>query len=86
RWGIRREDQDALALRSHHNLTAAYERGVFTDLMTAHLGLDRDNNLRSNLTAEQLAKLQPVFDRSASGTMTAGNSTPLTDGASCVLL
>ncbi len=86
RWGIRREDQDALALRSHQNLTAAYERGFFTDLMTAHLGLDRDNNLRSNLTIEQLAKLQPVFDRSATGTMTAGNSTPLTDGASCVLL
>lgn len=86
RWGIRREDQDALALRSHQNLGAAYARGFFTDLMTAHLGLDRDNNLRPNLTLDQLAKLQPAFDRGPTGTLTAGNSTPLTDGASCVLL
>ncbi|KFX28123.1 acetyl-CoA C-acetyltransferase [Ralstonia solanacearum] len=86
RWGIRREDQDALALRSHQHLAAAYARGFFADLMTAHLGLDRDNNLRPNLALDQLAKLPPAFDRGPTGTLTAGNSTPLTDGASCVLL
>ncbi|WP_114814654.1 acetyl-CoA C-acetyltransferase [Paraburkholderia kururiensis] len=85
RWNIAREAQDALALESHRKLAAAYERGFFNDLMTPYRGLTRDNNLRPDVTAEKLASLTPVFDRDA-GTMTAGNSTPLTDGASAVLL
>lgn len=84
-WGIKREDQDALALRSHQRLQAAYERGFFDDLVSPYCGLKRDNNLRPQLTATQLAALQPAFDRQQ-GTLTAGNSTPLTDGASSVLL
>lgn len=84
-WGISRADQDALALRSHQRLHAAYERGFFDDLVSPFRGLARDNNLRPQLTADQLAALQPAFDRRR-GTLTAGNSTPLTDGASCVLL
>ncbi|GAB6848611.1 acetyl-CoA C-acetyltransferase [Paraburkholderia kururiensis] len=85
RWNIAREAQDALALDSHRKLAAAYERGFFNDLMTPYRGLTRDNNLRPDLSAEKLASLTPAFDRDA-GTMTAGNSTPLTDGASAVLL
>jgi acetyl-CoA C-acetyltransferase len=85
RWGISREAQDVLAYDSHRKLTEAYARGFPNDLMTPYRGLARDNNLRSDLTLEKLASLKPVFDRDA-GTMTAGNSTPLTDGASAVLL
>ncbi|WP_225032985.1 acetyl-CoA C-acetyltransferase [Paraburkholderia sp. XV] len=85
RWGISREAQDVLAYDSHRKLTEAYARGFLNDLMTPFRGLARDNNLRSDLTLEKLATLKPVFDRDA-GTMTAGNSTPLTDGASAVLL
>ena len=88
-WGIGRQAQDALALESHHKLAHAYDSGFFTDLMTPFQGLREDNNLRRSLSAEQLAKLQPVFDRKVApgeGTLTAGNSTPLTDGASAVLL
>ena len=85
-WGITREDQDALALASHRNLAAAYERGFFDDLMTPYLGLTRDQNLRPDSTAEKLGSLKPVFGRGEDATMTAGNSTPLTDGASVVLL
>lgn len=85
RWNIAREAQDALALDSHRKLAAAYERGFFNDLMTPYRGLTRDNNLRPDLSAEKLASLTPAFNRDA-GTMTAGNSTPLTDGASAVLL
>jgi acetyl-CoA C-acetyltransferase len=85
RWKISREAQDELALDSHRKLAAAYERGFFNDLMTPYKGLSRDNILRPDLTARQLAALKPVFDRDA-GTLTAGNSTPLTDGASAVLL
>ena len=88
-WGIAREAQDALALESHHKLAQAYDSGFFVDLMTPFQGLREDNNLRRGLTAEQLAKLKPVFDRKVApgeGTLTAGNSTPLTDGASAVLL
>ncbi|MEV4311607.1 acetyl-CoA C-acetyltransferase [Actinocrispum sp. NPDC049592] len=84
-WGIERADQDALAVRSHHNLAAAYDRGFFDDLVTSYLGLSRDQNLRADSSIEKLAKLKPVFG-GAEGTMTAGNSTPLTDGASTVLL
>ena len=85
RWAIAREAQDQLALESHRKLSAAYERGFLNDLMTPYRGLTRDNNLRADLTPERLAGLKPVFDRDA-GTLTAGNSTPLTDGASAVLL
>jgi acetyl-CoA C-acetyltransferase len=85
RWKISREAQDELALESHRKLAVAYERGFFNDLMTPYKGLSRDNILRPDLTDERLAALKPVFDRDA-GTLTAGNSTPLTDGASAVLL
>ncbi|MBS1684353.1 MAG: acetyl-CoA C-acetyltransferase [Bacteroidetes bacterium] len=84
-FGISREDQDAFALDSHRKMAAAYERGFFKDLMTPFAGLDRDNNLRPDSTMEKLAKLKPAFDK-VNGTLTAGNSSPLTDGASCVLL
>ncbi|CAN5307295.1 MAG: acetyl-CoA C-acetyltransferase [Nocardioides sp.] len=85
-WQITREAQDDLAARSHQNLAAAYDRGFLTDLITPFRGLDRDNNLRADSTAEKLAKLRPVFGKGEAATMTAGNSTPLTDGASVVLL
>jgi acetyl-CoA C-acetyltransferase len=85
-WGITREDQDQLALESHQKLAAAYERGFFDDLVTPYLGVERDQNLRADVSMERLAKLKPVFGRGESATMTAGNSTPLTDGASTVLL
>ncbi|QXI37913.1 acetyl-CoA C-acetyltransferase [Pseudomonas xantholysinigenes] len=85
-WSIQRAEQDELALLSHQHLAAAYAEGWHDDLLTPYLGLTRDNNLRPDLTLEQLAKLQPVFDRSGQGTLTAGNSTPLTDGASMVLM
>ncbi len=85
RWNISREAQDVLAYESHRRLADAYERGFVNDLMTPYRGLTRDNNLREDLTLEKLASLKPAFDRDA-GTLTAGNSTPLTDGASAVLL
>ena len=88
-WGIRREEQDEFALRSHQNLAQAYESGFFVDLMTSFKGVSRDNNLRADLTLEKLASLKPVFDKKVApeqGTLTAGNSTSLTDGASAVLL
>jgi acetyl-CoA C-acetyltransferase len=84
-WDIGRAEQDELAVRSHHNLAAGYERGFQEDLITPYLGLERDQNLRPDSSLEKLAKLKPVFGGS-DGTMTAGNSTPLTDGASAVLL
>lgn len=85
--GIKRVDQDELAAASHRNLQAAYERGFFDDLVTPFLGLYRDNNLRPDSSAEKLAKLKPVFGvKAGDATMTAGNSTPLTDGASVALL
>ena len=84
-WGITREAQDELAVNSHHNLAAAYDRGFFDDLMTPFGGLERDQNLRPDSSLEKLAKLKPVFG-GPEGTMTAANSTPLSDGASTVLL
>jgi len=84
-WGIGRGEQDELAVASHRNLAAAYERGFLDDLLTPYLGLDRDQNLRPDSSAEKLAKLKPVFG-GPEGTMTAANSTPLSDGASAVLL
>jgi acetyl-CoA C-acetyltransferase len=85
-WQIGREEQDQLALLSHQHLAASYRKGWHDDLLTPYLGLTRDNNLRADLTLEQLAKLKPVFERSGLGTLTPGNATPLTDGASLVLL
>ena len=85
-WGISREAQDELAASSHQKMAAAYEEGFFDDLTTPFLGLERDNNLRPDSSVEKLAKLKPAFGKGDARTMTAGNSTPLTDGASCVLL
>ncbi len=85
--GIKRVDQDELAAASHRNMAAAYDRGFFDDLVTPFLGLYRDNHLRPDSSAEKLAKLKPVFGvKLGDATMTAGNSTPLTDGASVALL
>ena len=85
-WGITREAQDELAYRSHVNLAKSYDRGFQNDLITPYLGLETDQNLRADTTLEKLAKLKPVFGKGETATMTAGNSTPLTDGASTVLL
>ena len=86
-WGVTREEQDELAFNSHKNLARAYNEGFFDDLITPFKGLTRDNNLRADISMEKLASLKPVFGKkNANPTMTAGNSTPLTDGASCVLL
>lgn len=87
-WKISREAQDEIAFNSHHNLAAAYDRGFFDDLVTPYRGLSRDSNLRPDTSMDKLATLKPVFGKSlgAEATMTAGNSTPLTDGASTVLL
>jgi acetyl-CoA C-acetyltransferase len=82
RMGIPREEQDELAVASHQGLAAAYERGFFDDLVTPYLGLERDQNLRPDSSIDKLAKLKPVFGE----TMTAANSTPLSDGAAVVLL
>ena len=84
-WEIGRKEQDELAVKSHKNLAAAYDRGFFDDLITPYIGLDRDQNLRADSSLEKLAKLKPVFG-GPEGTMTAANSTPLSDGASAVLL
>ena len=84
-WGIGRDEQDELALASHLKLAAAYDSGWLDDQVVPYLGLERDQNLRPDSSLEKLAKLRPVFG-GADGTMTAGNSTPLSDGASAVLL
>ena len=85
-WGIGRTDQDTLALTSHANAERAWRDGFYDDLVTSHAGVSKDNNVRPDTNLEKLAGLKPVFNRSASGTLTAGNSTPLTDGSSAVLL
>ena len=87
-WGITREAQDELAFASHRSLAAAYDAGFFDDLVTPYRGLTRDANLRADTSLEKLAALKPVFGKhlDTPATMTAGNSTPLTDGASTVLL
>ncbi|GIG28161.1 acetyl-CoA C-acetyltransferase [Cellulomonas marina] len=87
-WGISRSAQDEVAVRSHQRLAAAWDAGFFDDLVTPYRGLTRDGNLRADTTLEKLAALKPVFGKDLPGeaTMTAGNSTPLTDGASTVLL
>jgi acetyl-CoA C-acetyltransferase len=85
-WNVGRVEQDELALASHQHLAAAYERGFFDDLVTPYLGLTRDQNLRPDTSLEKLAALKTVYGRGDGATMTAGNSTPLTDGAALVLL
>ncbi|GGF32996.1 acetyl-CoA acetyltransferase [Marmoricola endophyticus] len=85
-WQITREAQDELAVASHHHLAASYDAGFQDDLITPFNGLERDQNLRADSSVEKLAKLKPVFGKGAAATMTAANSTPLTDGASAVLL
>ena len=85
-WGITREAQDELALKSHQNAAKAYEKGFFDDLVFEFQGVKKDGITRSDTTMEKLAKLKPSFDFTGLGTLTAGNSTPLTDGSSAVLL
>jgi acetyl-CoA C-acetyltransferase len=85
-WKISREAQDQLAYESHAKAAAAWREGFYNDLVVEYLGLKADNNIRADTSPEKLAKLRPTFDFSGSGTLTAGNSTPLTDGASAVLL
>ena len=85
-WQVSREAQDELAAASHQKLAAAYDAGFLDDQMTPFRGVERDTNLRGDSTVEKLAKLKPVFGKGEAATMTAANSTPLTDGASVVLL
>ena len=85
-WQISRREQDELALASHHNAAKAWDEGFFDDLVVGHAGVLRDNNVRPDSDLQQLAKLKPAFDKSEQGTLTAGNSTALTDGAAAVLL
>ncbi len=85
-WGISRAEQDQLALESHQRAAAAYAAGFYKDLVRDYLGVSQDNNIRTDTTLEKLAKLRPAFDFSGAGTLTAGNSTPMTDGAAAVLL
>lgn len=85
-WGISRADQDQLALESHQKAAAAYAADFYADLVHPYLGLSQDNNIRSDIRIDQLTTLRPAFDHSAGGTLTAGNSSPPTDGASAVLL
>ncbi|CAN5855326.1 acetyl-CoA C-acetyltransferase [soil metagenome] len=85
-WGITREAQDELTATSHHNLAAAWDAGFFDDLVTPYLTLTMDQGLRPDTSVDKLAALAPVFGRGEGATMTAGNSTPLSDGAALVLL
>ena len=85
-WQIARPEQDELALASHRNAAAAWQAGFFDDLVFPYQGLSKDNNVRADTSLAKLGALKTVFDRSASGTLTAGNSSALTDGAACVLL
>ena len=86
RWNISRKDQDKLAFDSHQNAACAYNEGFFDDLIIPFHGLKKDNILRAETGLEKMSKLKPCFDRSEKGTLTAANSTPLTDGAACVFL
>ncbi len=85
-WDISREAQDQWALESHLKAASAYEAGFFDDLLSPYEGVARDNNMRPDSSLDKLAALRPVFDRSPQGTLTAANSTPLTDGAAAVFL
>src|SRR5258706_4003080 len=80
-WGISRVDQDALAFASHQNAAAAWKAGFFSDLIVPFKGLEKDNNVRGDTSLERLAQLKTAFDRSAQGTLTAGDNSPLTDRA-----
>jgi len=84
-YGISRHDQDIFALESHQKMAKAYDEGFFDDMLTPFMGLEKDNNLRRDTSMEKLARLHPAFDKEH-GSLTAGNSTPFTDGAACVLL
>jgi acetyl-CoA C-acetyltransferase len=86
RWGIGRAEQDEYTVETHRRLAAAYDRGFFDDLLTPYLGLERDQNLRPDSSVEKLAELSPVFGKGEGATMTAANSTPLSDGAATVLI
>ena len=86
KWEVLREHQDQLALSSHVKAAAAYDSGWYEDLVIPYMGVEEDNNIRRDTTFEKLSALKTVFDKSDNGTMTAGNSTPLTDGAAAVLL
>jgi len=86
KWDVQREHQDQLALASHVKAAAAYDAGWYDDLVAPFLGAEEDNNIRRDTTFEKLSALKPVFDKGEDATMTAGNSTPLTDGAAAVLL
>jgi len=86
RWQVSREAQDELACESHRRAAAAYDEGFYRDLIVEFQGLREDNNLRRDTSRERLAKLPPAFPIDGSGTLTAGNSTPMTDGASALLL
>jgi len=85
-WDVQRDFQDQLALSSHTNAAAAYDAGWYEDIVVPFKDVEEDNNIRRDTTLEKLGRLKPVFDKSGEGTMTAGNSTPLTDGAAAVLL
>jgi acetyl-CoA C-acetyltransferase len=85
-WNISREAQDELAYESHQKAAKAFEEGFQDELIVEFKGIKRDPITRKDTTKEKLAKLRPAFDKSAAGTLTAGNSTPLTDGSSLVLL
>ena len=85
-WGISRADQDLLANESHRRAVAAYDEGFYGDLVQQFFGLTRDDNIRTDMSLEKLAALRPAFDPTGRGTLTAGNSTPMTDGASTLLL
>jgi len=85
-WKISRQEQDELALASHKTALKAYENGFYKNLLMPYQGLERDNNVRADTSMERLSKLKTAFERSSKGTLTAGNSSPLTDGASCAFL
>jgi acetyl-CoA C-acetyltransferase len=85
-WNISRQAQDEMAMQSHQRAAAAWQNGFNFDLVTPFANLDRDNNVRADTSMEKLAKLNPAFGKGGAGTLTAGNSTPLTDGAAAVLL
>jgi acetyl-CoA C-acetyltransferase len=85
-WKISRKDQDELALRSHQNAEKAYLHGFYDDMVFEFKGIKKDTLIRGDTTLEKLSKLKPAFDKSSTGTLTAGNSSPLTDGASSVLV
>lgn len=85
-WNITRKDQDELAVKSHLNAAKAYEDGFFDDMVVEFNNLKKDNNVRADTSLEKMSKLKPAFERSEKGTLTAGNSSALTDGSACVLL